>query len=1170
MNKYFSLFYFRAIFPNALSLLLLLPAALEAAPGDEIFREAFSTNGDFNSDWNRSGSGTAMVSRATFNSSPRGLSLNGGTVAITSKANRINAAVNGAELSLWIRRGADSFSENPDAGEDLSIEYLNNNNVWTEIQRYEGNGTPGEIINAVFSLPRDALHNGLRLRITLVTSNGPNWDFWHIDDVVVTETGPAVQPTPIAHWRFDENAWSSSAGDVIDSQGGFHGHPYNGAQIGSASPARSGDPGTCNYGGFDGDNDYIEIPHNTALNGSSELTYMAWVRPDSWSGTRQIMAKSVHGGGSGRAQMGMFSESRVLRGRIETNRGRVNLDTSLPSTGVWTHLALVFDGDSLTWFINGIQSSQTTFSNRTLNQTNDPLMISKRVGSNQYFFDGLIDEVRVYTEALTAAEVSVAYLETRACGGSLLDHFRIDVGDGVASTCAPENISITAEDSDNQRISNYVGEITLSTANTNHGRWLKTTTPSDAFGNLNTSGGDDGAAVYTFDLTELDQGEITLQLDNTHAETLRIVVTDAAEGISTSSSNLTFSENTLVITNTDTLGRDIIAGRDHNFHVELVKRDPISGECGVATDYTQTNVKAWLSRHSDDPNGASPAITSAVETEILPDNKPVAPNLSLPFVDGEADFSLNTFDVGKFRFALTDESLTFSETALTDSSDIIIARPFAFDIQVAGNPASTDASGDRFTHSGNNFTVSARAVLWDSGDDLGSGIPMGHSDTDPSNNADLSNNASALSFGLESPSANVVLSASLVLPAPNLSRDPGLSDGDTSAADGRVLKSFTSGIASTSSVFFDEVGIIEIAAEIVGGDYLGAGTALTQQSNSLSGFVGRFAPATFSLIENEAINGVTVQSEVIESCDTFSYMGDFFNARFYLSALSSQGTVTTNYRGDFAKLTNTDSFTFSARDTETSTDLSTRVFTSSIAVDWASDLTGNSVIDYGYAEVFSTLILQRDTAPDGDFQDLSLGVVPLESTDNTTIPFASFDLDANGDGVNDTALIDETPSAVRFGRLRLADAFGPEATPLPVTFVTEYWNGSHFILNTSDSCTTIASSEIIYPDGDISTAGNRQLEVGGGTTTGNYSDPDIDDGSIAFTMGSAGQFFSAPGEGNTGAFNVDVNLDFYPWLRHDWNQDADYNNDDALPTATFTFGRYRGHDRVIYWREVLE
>lgn len=136
-----------------------------------------------------------------------------------------------------------------------------------------------------------------------------------------------------------------------------------------------------------------------------------------------------------------------------------------------------------------------------------------------------------------------------------------------------------------------------------------------------------------------------------------------------------------------------------------------------------------------------------------------------------------------------------------------------------------------------------------------------------------------------------------------------------------------------------------------------------------------------------------------------------------------------------------------------------------------------------------------------------------------------------------------------------------------MNFVTEYWQNNAWVSNPDDSCTAIALSAITYPSGTIDVAANRNVTVGGGTSTGTYTS--LVGGTVNFTEGSAGHYFTAPGAGNTGVISVDVDLTLYPWLRFDWNQDGDHS-DTALPTANYTFGSYRGHDRVIFWQEILE
>ncbi len=216
----------------------------------------------------------------------------------------------------------------------------------------------------------------------------PNQDYWHESDGSISGL--------VGHWKLDE----TSDTVVSDASGyGNHGATRNMA----GSPWTNGKISGALE--FDGSNDYVQIPHSDELNGTDALTYSAWVYAHGWSGTSQVMAKSVHGGGTGRAQMGIFSEGGVLKGRAETVDGRREVSTSLTTLNAWVHVALVFDGTSLNLYVDGILEGDYSFAATTLIQTTDPLNFSKRVGTSQYYFDGLIDDVRVYNRALSLAEI---------------------------------------------------------------------------------------------------------------------------------------------------------------------------------------------------------------------------------------------------------------------------------------------------------------------------------------------------------------------------------------------------------------------------------------------------------------------------------------------------------------------------------------------------------------------------------------------------------------------------------------------------------------------------------------------------------------------------------------------------------------------------------------------
>jgi MSHA biogenesis protein MshQ len=79
---------------------------------------------------------------------------------------------------------------------------------------------------------------------------------------------------------------------------------------------------------------------------------------------------------------------------------------------------------------------------------------------------------------------------------------------------------------------------------------------------------------------------------------------------------------------------------------------------------------------------------------------------------------------------------------------------------------------------------------------------------------------------------------------------------------------------------------------------------------------------------------------------------------------------------------------------------------------------------------------------------------------------------------------------MRFGQLALGNALGSELLNLPIPIQTQYWNGTSFLTNTLDSCTTITASNIALsnyqgalnsgnlPSGNISISGAFNAGVG--------------------------------------------------------------------------------------------
>jgi MSHA biogenesis protein MshQ len=137
---------------------------------------------------------SAAISTAVANSGTRSMYTRGGIVYVTSRAIDLSAS-NFSELSIWIRMGADAYSERPSAGDDLEVDIYLSDGSWKRVALFEGPGnSSGDIYNFSTALPDNALHANFSVRFHQIDGTSNDHDYWHIDDVTVTDydVGPVV------------------------------------------------------------------------------------------------------------------------------------------------------------------------------------------------------------------------------------------------------------------------------------------------------------------------------------------------------------------------------------------------------------------------------------------------------------------------------------------------------------------------------------------------------------------------------------------------------------------------------------------------------------------------------------------------------------------------------------------------------------------------------------------------------------------------------------------------------------------------------------------------------------------------------------------------------------------------------------------------------------------
>ena len=374
-----------------------------------------------------------------------------------------------------------------------------------------------------------------------------------------------------------------------------------------------------------------------------------------------------------------------------------------------------------------------------------------------------------------------------------------------------------------------------------------------------------------------------------------------------------------------------------------------------------------------------------------------------------------------------------------------------------------------------------------------------------------------------------------------------------------------------TGVIWDQVGSITIQAEYGDTlpvaapipDYLGAGDLIVKTPSVT---IGRFYPDHYTLIPGSLVtNSCTTSPSLI-------FMGQPAASWTYtLEAQGFTGTVLKNYGiygSPAAKPYGV------AENANNGTNIMSRLSAAKSAVDtgvWSQGVWS----PFASGATFDRLA----AGPDGPYSSLQLGLGVTDTFDSRSLSVKNMNATTTTtcSGATCAEIALGSPWDVRFGRLRLDDAFGPETAPLPVNFISEYWTGNHFSLNPADSCTLVARTAVSYKwgvnyasGGALSNSANISVPLSTGTTQGTYFNMDTaTTGDIHFSAGNAGQQFTAPSSGGMGAFIVVVDMTNLPWLRFDWNQDGDYS-DTKLPNANFSFGSYRGNDRVIYWRERLQ
>jgi len=632
-------------------------------------------------------------------------------------------------------------------------------------------------------------------------------------------------PTLVAEYRFEEFSWDGSAGELKDTAA-YAGGPYNGAAGGSplatrgiASPARSGDPGTCGYASLpgpqaNGGNFVVNsLPVSTTAGAQTTLAFwMYWAGTDSdivvgWNGYDLWLTGGAFG--------------------FNTNSSDV---FGIASTGLangWHHVMAVFTNGSVTanrLYLDGVAQALSQRIN-TPNLGNAVVATSLRIGgygaSTSFRFSGRLDEVRVYNGGATASTAATLYTQTHACPGP--HHLEIRHASGSGLTCTPSTLTLAAC-MDSSCATPYTTGVTGTVTATGAG--MTVNWPSGAAFSIPA-----GSSTVTQDMQLTTAGSVVLG-------TSGVVL---APG---SATTCNFGSPSCTFTAADAGLRFAVPSHraevSNTVNVTAVRKSDNSALCVPAFANVSRSVNFKCS-YLNPTTGTQPVRVGGVA--LNSGNNAAAAcdatgnTVSLAFDGtGKASTSVIYADAGKLTLTGSYTGSSGSEVGLVmTGSDSFTVAPASF--SVYGIPSGTLVAGTAFS-----ATVAAKNNI---------------GNTTPNFGREASPESATLGFVRTQPTGT------------------GAWDGSFSGN----LGSFASGVATASNLKWTEVGQGNVTATLTSGSYLASSMNVTGTSSSAA---GPFKPHHFDVAVSAACGafsyaaqpfGVTVTARNAGNATTVNYDG---------------------------------------------------------------------------------------------------------------------------------------------------------------------------------------------------------------------------------------------------------------------------------------------------------
>ena len=168
-----------------------------------------------------------------------------------------------------------------------------------------------------------------------------------------------------------------------------------------------------NAGSFNGSSSYINLPSDISkiFEGTKNYTLSFWIKSSRQSDSDFIFNSitSTSSQYNYRNLMVFYNNNKIQIGRYDNSSADVVVPTSSFTIGTWYYITITYDGSYLKVYVNGSYDNQvaSTKSASSGGYANIGSLIQG--GLRQTYYSGLIDEVGIWSRALTSDEITKLY-----------------------------------------------------------------------------------------------------------------------------------------------------------------------------------------------------------------------------------------------------------------------------------------------------------------------------------------------------------------------------------------------------------------------------------------------------------------------------------------------------------------------------------------------------------------------------------------------------------------------------------------------------------------------------------------------------------------------------------------------------------------------------------------